>query len=1422
MDSDDRPEAAPGSSTRPTPPTPLGAPTGSPKARRSRRSRAVRIAKVSLLTPVLLALLALSVLAWFFTTETGARNAFALGERIVPGMLRANDVSGRLSGQFHVGRLVIHTATADITLEGLDLDWVPSSLWHLQLQINRLNLRGLAVHMKPPPTKEPLRLPASLDLPLKLHVAQANVVHAVVENGSGRLADLDRVQFQLDFDHRQYRLQLDNLGLRAGQAALPVEGEVKGKVALSSALPYAIDAHLTLRADTSAQQTHVAANGEVTLGGSLRDLATSVDLTVMQPVATKVAAPMPPVTVAAARAAAPPAAVATEPTILKLGGRARLQLFSTSSATSSALPLSTADLRLRGLDLAAWQPGLPQTVLDASLTIDGGGSGALHIANTASGTWDAARLPLRDLALRFQQRQVTGGQAVDLHDVVAELGSAARPAGKLAGTGAYTNGDFSLQVKTGALDLKRLDTRLRATRLAGTADLRGKADEQEIAVALTEPLNALSRTQGLSLDAHALVNAQRLLLDRAVLRAGAASIDASGQAELQGKQAFSARGKLRRFRLKDIGNFGGVPEVEVNGEFTARGSRSPRLEADLSYHIADSRLAGQPLAGDGEVHLRGDTIDIPRLQLNAGGNTLSAHGRLAGADGSLEFTLHAPQLAQLGPWASGALDASGSARGNLKRADVKLAWQVAKLRILAGNTSLSAMPAKQASSTKPGGAPLAPPASSGGVLIEASEGKASLSVDRGTPMLISAADVNASIRQLAFGAQRVGLLSGQAKFGTRADAPLSLNLQASDVDTPYSRAERVTLQASGSNAQHAIAATLHAAKQEWSLRAHGGLSELARAPQWVGAIDQLDGAGELRAHLLAPAALTVAANRFQLKSFRLDSSVAQVLVEELRRDADQVVTRGRIDHLQVARVLRFASAEPAIATDLALGGDWDLRIADTVSGKANIRREQGDVTVQGGRPVVLGLSALEANLVANDGRATLRLHGTGRQLGRIDVDAATTLGHGAARFAIASDAPLSGTASIDIPSLAWAGPLVSATTITEGRIQADAALAGSVGVPRLSGQVRGSDLRVFMADSGVDLRRGSLQGAFSDARLTIESLRFAGGEGQVVVSGPIEFAGGKLAMQLALKADRYTLFNRADRKLVVSGTSEISLSDKRASVKGAFKVDSGSIDIGKEDAPQLSDDVVIVGQPKKSASAIAAELDVLIALGDGIALKGRGLDALMRGEVRLRNTAGQPLQALGTLSVAKGTYSAYGRDLKIEQGLVRFTGPLNNPGLDITAMRRGLQVEAGVSVRGTVLEPRITLVSEPTVADADKLAWLVLGHGLSDTGQGEVGALASAAGALLQKGAAAGVQSQLGNALGLDTVSVGTSQDTLQQRIVTLGKQVSTRLYVSYQKGIDTASNAVLLRYTLSPRLTVEAEAGTVSVLSLFYNVSFD
>jgi translocation and assembly module TamB len=250
--------------------------------------------------------------------------------------------------------------------------------------------------------------------------------------------------------------------------------------------------------------------------------------------------------------------------------------------------------------------------------------------------------------------------------------------------------------------------------------------------------------------------------------------------------------------------------------------------------------------------------------------------------------------------------------------------------------------------------------------------------------------------------------------------------------------------------------------------------------------------------------------------------------------------------------------------------------------------------------------------------------------------------------------------------------------------------------------------------------------------------------------------------------------------------------------------------------------VVVLGRGKKSEGKTVATLDVGISLGKGVTLQGRGLDALLRGEIRLRSGAGESLRAQGTLNVAEGTYTAYGRALTIEQGLLRFTGPINNPVLDITAMRRHQEVDAGVSVRGTALAPRVVLVSEPSVPDAEKLSWLVLGNRLGSAGGTDASDLEAAAGALLSESAASGVQSHLAAAFGVDKLTLSKSQDSLQERIITVDKQISSRLYFSYQQGLQTANSIVRLRYTLGRRFTLETETGTRSVLSLFYNISFD
>ncbi|MDB5796352.1 MAG: hypothetical protein JWP36_254 [Paucimonas sp.] len=1323
------------------------APAATPARPRRRGLRALAWL-AALLVLLLVALLAGA--AWLVGTEAGARQALALAARAGGGTLAIDGVQGRLADRLELARVTWTGPDMQVRAQQVVLSWDPMALLKQRLHVQSLSAQRVDIALGAAKKDEPPKLPASLDLPLALQIDHAEVGQTVLARGPLRLAELGRLGLGLDYDGNRYRLQLAPLKLRATDPALPVLGEIKGGATLGSRQPFALDGRFTLDSSASLRGQQLGARGDAVLSGSLAEMGATLALEVPQ---------------------------SGEPA--RVDGHFALRPF-------SAQPLSTSRLTARGVDLSFFSAGAPATRLDADLAAHEDGRGTLSIGNKAAGTLDAKALPLTSLALRFAQQQ----GALRFDQLRASLGTAARPAGMLRGEGSLSGGVLELALQAEGVDLARIDARARKTRLSGPIALRHVEGRDELTLALAE------RAQGLplDLDLKAVLAGQRVTLERIRLRAAGGEASASGSASLDGAQAFAAEGTFSRFTPRAFGQFAQLPDLLLNGRFSLKGTRAPALAGTLQLAFTDSRLAGQPLAGRGSLALKGDRLDVPELQLQAGDNALQLAGSLAPErqSGELHFTLAAPRLDQLGLGWRGALQASGSARGTARAPTLQASWQVQGLEL------------------------------AGLARLQSGAGQVQARLDPAQAWHLAELQAEASLQGLAREQLSVANLALRAQFSPRPEAPLLLDLQAGGLSDGTRMLDTASIKADGSTAQHAIALRLARARQTLSADASGGLQNLASAPAWRGMLQKLESTGRLRARLAQPALLQVSAARQLLEQFRLELDGGTIEVAQFAHDARSTTTRGRLQRLDLARLLALAGKPPPVATDLLLEGEWDLALGQSLNGRASLRRISGDVTVLGASQVKLGLAELQASLQARENRVEAVLDAKGSQLGQVALQAGLALQREGQGFSIARGGALSGAARIAIPSLAWVGGLASQGLVTEGRLQSDVSLAGTLAAPRVSGQVRGENLRLFLAELGVDLRQGQLEASFDQDRLNLARLEFAGGAGKLALSGPIGFAGGQPSGQLLLTAERYTLFNRSDRRLVLSGNSRIELGARAARIGGSFKVDSGMIDIGKSDLPQLSEDVVIVGQKKKGPAALAPEIDLALNLGDQLQLRGRGLDAWLNGELRIRNKAGEALQTEGLVRVARGSFAAYGRELKIEQGSLRFTGSMTNPALDILAMRRGQEVEAGVSVRGTVLSPRVVLVSEPPLPEAEKLSWLVLGRGLSGSEGPDLAALQSAAASLLTGSAGAGVQGQLAAAFGVDTINLSRSQDTLQQRIVTVGKQVSSRLYVSVVQGLETASSGLRLRYTLTPRLTVEAEAGTRSVFSLFYNLAFD
>src|SRR5574340_15464 len=186
-------------------------------------------------------------------------------------------------------------------------------------------------------------------------------------------------------------------------------------------------------------------------------------------------------------------------------------------------------------------------------------------------------------------------------------------------------------------------------------------------------------------------------------------------------------------------------------------------------------------------------------------------------------------------------------------------------------------------------------------------------------------------------------------------------------------------------------------------------------------------------------------------------------------------------------------------------------------------------------------------------------------------------------------------------------------------------------------------------------------------------------------------------------------------------------------------------------------------------------------------------------------------------------FRSYAQTLDIERGELGFIGPIDNPGLDVLAVRKTATVKVGVQVGGTVQHPLVTLVSDPALPESEKLAWLVLGHGLENGTQQEYALLQVAAGALLSRAQSANTQAQLAEALHIATFAVRAGEgEDLATTVVSVGKRISSRATLSYEQSLDGLNQVVKVLYQLSRHVRLEAGAGEQSSFDVFYTREYD
>jgi translocation and assembly module TamB len=543
-----------------------------------------------------------------------------------------------------------------------------------------------------------------------------------------------------------------------------------------------------------------------------------------------------------------------------------------------------------------------------------------------------------------------------------------------------------------------------------------------------------------------------------------------------------------------------------------------------------------------------------------------------------------------------------------------------------------------------------------------------------------------------------------------------------------------------------------------------------------------------------------------------------------RQAPAQVDADVALEPMRVAPLLARLQPQFGWTGDLELSGRIVMRTAPILRADVLLQRHRGDLQMaRGAGRRALGLSELRLAVRADgtDWHAAGRIAGQGIGLASAAVNARTTPSAPWPGPAT----PMQGTLELRVADLGIYDPWLPVGWRLGGTVTAQARLGGRIGAPEYSGSVRGSGLSVDNFVEGVRVRDGELQATLTGERGRVERFVARAGDGQLRVEGGATF-GASPAVQMSLIADRFRALGRVDRRVDVSGRAQLRLDAKKIALQGAFRVDDGLVDLGRGEAPELSKDVRVVdgptpGRPTAQASAARrsarpVDLDLRVDLGRNLRVRGKGIDTLLAGDVRITAPGGQ-LALDGTVRTEKGTYEAYGEKLRIERGQVVFVGPVANPRLDIRAVRADLRdVEVGVAITGTAQDPRVRLFSTPEMSELDRLSWLTMGRSSSGLASDQSALLQRAAMALLAGQRGGGGGEGLAKRIGLDAVSVKRGESGgLSDAVVSLGKQVSERFYVGYAQSLDATGGSWELLYKVARRFTVRVQTGEATAVDL-------
>ena len=398
-----------------------------------------------------------------------------------------------------------------------------------------------------------------------------------------------------------------------------------------------------------------------------------------------------------------------------------------------------------------------------------------------------------------------------------------------------------------------------------------------------------------------------------------------------------------------------------------------------------------------------------------------------------------------------------------------------------------------------------------------------------------------------------------------------------------------------------------------------------------------------------------------------------------------------------------------------------------------------------------------------------------------------------------------------------------APNILTGTAAFDLRLNGAPGLDALSGTVRTSGADLILPSAPLNLEDIVATVSLDGARAGVDLTAQASTGGTITVQGPVTLA-PPFDGDLAIALNNVQVADPGLYETEVSG--QLSLTGPLAStalLEGVLRLgqvevrvpDTGGGISGSSFELRHVNETAAQRRTRARAGRLESEsggggggglnyrLNVLIEAPSQIFVRGRGLDAELGGQIRLRGTLSDIVPE-GRFDLIRGRLDILGQRIGLDEASIVLQGSLV-PTIGVVATTQRNDTTIRFEIRGPVAEPDVTISSTPDRPEEEVLALLLFGRDVTEISAFQALRIASAINTLVGRGGD-GVVERIRMGFGVDDLDVSTAEDgTTELRV---GKYLTENIYTDVTVGAGGESS-VNLNLDITPSITARGTASS-------------